>query len=253
MPTTANPAVTSSTATGNVTVSQNVTTPGASIGEPDTISSQKKYVTLYGNSPTSGVYYSWAGPNSFVSSQQNPLITATGAYALTVINPVNGCTTMANVNVVLDTITPADVAAKQELIYRADDSDTVSTNVLTVANNENVCANDCLVDLTAGSILRGMPMLLTESGSGELKMKVLAYPNPFSEFANIEFSANQDTHATIEIYSMNGSQWKIFEGDILASQSYNVMVDGTKISAGAYYYIIKTNNNVYSDKLLLLK
>lgn len=99
MPTTANPDLTSSTATGTVTVLQNITAPGAFVGVPDTITSQKKYVALSGNSATSGVYYSWEGPNNFVSNQQNPVVITTGTYKLTVINPVNGCYSSADVNV----------------------------------------------------------------------------------------------------------------------------------------------------------
>jgi uncharacterized protein YjdB len=103
MPTTASSSVASSTATGTVTVTQSITTPGASVVLPDTISSQKKFVALSGSSPTSGVYFSWAGPNGFASSQQNPVVTATGAYTLTVINPVNGCSSSATVNVLQNT------------------------------------------------------------------------------------------------------------------------------------------------------
>jgi hypothetical protein len=99
MPSTASPSVTSSTANGTVTVTQNVTTPGATAGAPDTISSQKKSVSILGSSSTLGVYYSWEGPNSFVSSQQNPLVTTTGTYTLTVINPANGCKSTASANV----------------------------------------------------------------------------------------------------------------------------------------------------------
>jgi hypothetical protein len=103
MPTTASASVTSSTATGTVTVTQNVTTPGAAVGLPDTISSQKKYVSLSGSSSTSGVIYKWAGPNSFVSSTQNPFVITTGTYTLSVTNPVNGCASTGTVNVVQNT------------------------------------------------------------------------------------------------------------------------------------------------------
>jgi hypothetical protein len=57
--------------------------------------------TLMGNSPTSGVNYSWAGPgiNPGNMSLQNPTVNMIGLYLLTVTNPANGCTSTASVTV----------------------------------------------------------------------------------------------------------------------------------------------------------
>jgi hypothetical protein len=107
MPTTASSSVTSATATGTVTLTQSATVPGATIGVPDTVTSQTKYVTLSGSSATSGVTYKWTGPNSFVSSLQNPFVTTAGTYTLTVGNPLNGCTSTATVNVIQNTLKAA--------------------------------------------------------------------------------------------------------------------------------------------------
>ncbi len=52
------------------------------------------------------VNYSWAGPNSFTSTSQNPVIpavtsAAAGTYTLTVTNPVTGCFSTSTTNVIL--------------------------------------------------------------------------------------------------------------------------------------------------------
>ncbi len=52
-------------------------------------------LTLTGNSTTAGVTYSWTGPNSFNSNDQNPTVNAGGTYTLTV-TASNGCTSSAN-------------------------------------------------------------------------------------------------------------------------------------------------------------
>src|SRR4029434_443060 len=57
-----------------------------------------------------GATYSWTGPNSFTSSQQNPTnATEAGTYFVTVT--VNGCTSAAGTTTVVVNPTPATPAA----------------------------------------------------------------------------------------------------------------------------------------------
>jgi hypothetical protein len=106
----------SSTATGSVIVTQNKTVPGASASVADTLTCAKTFATLLGSSSTSGVTYSWTGPNNFASSMQNPIVTSPGIYTLTVTNPANGCTSTASVNVVQNsTITGASATVTDSL------------------------------------------------------------------------------------------------------------------------------------------
>lgn len=77
----------SATASGNVTCSN-------------------PYVTLQGNSNTSGVSYTWKGPNGFMVTQQNPVVTAGGQYTL-VVTATNGCSAVSIVNVLEDLAIPA--------------------------------------------------------------------------------------------------------------------------------------------------
>ena len=97
--------------------------PGATICQGDTLK-------LFGSSSTSGVGYSWSGPNSFTSTDANPIITdvstaANGAYTLTVT--VGSCVAQA---VITATITP--------------------TPPLSATSNSPVCTGDTL-HLTAVS------------------------------------------------------------------------------------------------------
>ncbi len=59
-------------------------------------------VAITGNSNTPNVGYTWAGPNNFATTQQNPLVTVAGTYFLTVRNTQNGCTSMASALVIAD-------------------------------------------------------------------------------------------------------------------------------------------------------
>ena len=62
-------------------------------------------LNLTSSTTTSGVTYSWAGPNSFTSTLQNPSITgitAAGAGTYTVTVTANGCSATGTVTVVVD-------------------------------------------------------------------------------------------------------------------------------------------------------
>lgn len=65
--------------------------------------------TIFGNSITPGVTYSWTGPNSFISNDQNPIVTTAGFYTLVVTGP-NGCNASLNVEVMGDMNLP-DISA----------------------------------------------------------------------------------------------------------------------------------------------
>jgi uncharacterized repeat protein (TIGR01451 family) len=67
-------------------------------------------VQLTASSSTSGVNYSWTGPNGFTSSQQNPTVNDTGTYTLIVTNP-SGCTSSATAVVTQDVNAPNVTAA----------------------------------------------------------------------------------------------------------------------------------------------
>jgi hypothetical protein len=49
-------------------------------------------VQLKGSSSAAGATYSWAGPNGFTSTEQNPTVKVAGEYTLTVTDPETGCT-----------------------------------------------------------------------------------------------------------------------------------------------------------------
>jgi PKD repeat protein len=70
-----------------------------------TLSCATGNVQLMGSSTTPGVSYSWTGPNSFMSGDQNPFVTMSGTYTLTVTSP-DGCTTTADATVDQDADVP---------------------------------------------------------------------------------------------------------------------------------------------------
>ncbi|MEL6986741.1 MAG: T9SS type A sorting domain-containing protein, partial [Bacteroidota bacterium] len=70
-----------------------------------TINCTNPTVMISASSNTSGVSYSWTGPNGYSSSDQNPSVDVEGTYTITVSAP-NGCTSTEDVMVALDMTTP---------------------------------------------------------------------------------------------------------------------------------------------------
>jgi gliding motility-associated-like protein len=87
-------------ATANVNL--DTITPGAG-ASADTISCTSPSTTLKGttNGNVNNVTWTWAGPSSFSSNQQNPTATLPGNYSL-IVTGLNGCTSQASVGVGID-------------------------------------------------------------------------------------------------------------------------------------------------------
>lgn len=83
------------TATATQGITSNTTAPDASAGPTQSLTCTVTSVSLSGNSSTSGVTYSWAGPGGYTDGTQSPTVSAAGTYTVTVTDPSNGCTAMA--------------------------------------------------------------------------------------------------------------------------------------------------------------
>lgn len=72
----------------------------AGVAPPDAVAQggvldcQSGYAQIFGSSTNTDVYYTWTGPNGFLSYDQNPFVTVSGVYKLTVTT-YNGCTNTA--------------------------------------------------------------------------------------------------------------------------------------------------------------
>jgi len=89
----------------SVEVLQDTQAPGVS-ATGDTLTCTIPVGSINSISPTSSVVYSWTGPGNFTSNVPNPVVTLTGAYTVTVENPVNGCISSATVDVLPDESIP---------------------------------------------------------------------------------------------------------------------------------------------------
>ncbi|MCC6413082.1 MAG: gliding motility-associated C-terminal domain-containing protein [Saprospiraceae bacterium] len=87
------------------TISTDLVLPVAVAAAADTLSCQNPTVTLSGAGSSAGVpfTYEWTGGNVVSGgSTLTPVVNAAGIYILTVLNTINGCTSMASATVVAD-------------------------------------------------------------------------------------------------------------------------------------------------------
>lgn len=101
----------SCSSTHSVAVTSNTTPPTATANAVGAITCISNTVQLMGNGSPAGITYKWAGPGGFISTQQNPIVSAPGTYQLTTTNPQNGCTNTATAIAQLNTTPPGATAS----------------------------------------------------------------------------------------------------------------------------------------------
>jgi hypothetical protein len=79
------------------------------------------------------------------------------------------------------------------------------------------------------------------------------YPNPFNPVTTIKYSVPKTSHITLVIYDLLGREIKTLINEEKYSGNYTVKFDGTNLSSGVYFYVMKANNFVETKKLVLLK
>ncbi|THU40168.1 T9SS type A sorting domain-containing protein [Niastella caeni] len=160
-------------------VSSSTTAPGAAASANGSLDCNSGSITLSGSSPTSGVTYSWTGPNNFTSAAQNPVVTVAGVYNLTVTNPVNGCTSTASATVTMSNTSTGTIWLEDFTLANGVTSDagatawTTSKNpssaVISVLNNElrvTNCTTTGEVAWTSGSInISGKTNIVVSAGT----------------------------------------------------------------------------------------
>jgi large repetitive protein len=277
------------TATAWVDVKENTAPPSDVKAEVSgALNCVNAFVMLTGSCSTTGVSYFWTGPDDFMATDPETFAITAGNYKLVITDPTNGCKDSSSITVMLDTVSPvshiipptgspialtddtltAQVVSNvtylwglsssntnwwvvsgdntRKLRYHTGDLGSNATFTLMVTSNQNGCSRVSSIALAAIST-KSAPLIADT-------FQVRVYPNPFTDKAFVEFIPDLDGQVSIELYTANGSlSSTIFNGNVNKFQSYKIIVDGTTISAGSYYFTIRLNNRVNSYKLLLIK
>jgi len=84
------------------------------------------------------------------------------------------------------------------------------------------------------------------------------YPNPFSHNTEIGFSMKEAGNLEVTIYNSKGQMIKNLYKGHYAQENFRTSwdgedSDGRKVSSGIYMYVIQTDENTYSGKMILIK
>jgi len=85
------------------------------------------------------------------------------------------------------------------------------------------------------------------------------YPNPFYQNTRISFMMKEAGNVEVTIYNTKGQKVRsIFSGDITADEMKEETWDGKdssgkKVKSGVYLYVLKTDTNTYTKKMILSK
>lgn len=84
------------------------------------------------------------------------------------------------------------------------------------------------------------------------------YPNPFNPNTTISFNLMQATHANLSIYNLKGQLVKTLLNAQATAGKHSILWDGKdasgkSVSSGLYYYRLKTDSQISSRKMLLMK
>ena len=173
-------------------------------------------IDLTGSSSTTGVTYSWAGPNGFFDPERVTSVSDSGTYFLTVANPANGCRTIASITVTAD-FTECSLVAPKAITRDAATLSTPTGNT---------------------------------GGTSDLTYKI--YPNPVNTTAFVELNSRQRAHVSVEVYNGVGVREQVlFEGVVEAGASYKWTLAASRLTTGIHYCIIRRDNKVYTSKLLI--
>lgn len=107
-----------------------------------------------------------------------------------------------------------------------------------------------------GAILRYNTSLVNISNpnsslpsSIELKQN---YPNPFNPETIISFSLTKPENVSLKIYDMLGKEVKTLINGMMKPGEHKVKFDASEISAGIYFYTLKTGANFTTTKKMIL-
>ena len=84
------------------------------------------------------------------------------------------------------------------------------------------------------------------------------YPNPFNPVTTIQYDLPHQTHVSIDIYNIMGQHVKTLVNAVQSPGSYSLIWDATNdrgalAPSGMYLYVLKTNEQQLSKKMVLLR
>lgn len=79
------------------------------------------------------------------------------------------------------------------------------------------------------------------------------YPNPFNNSTLIYYSTEQDGNVELSVYDYTGRRVQTVVNQYQSSGHYDIEINGSGLSSGIYFYILRSNNQIQSRRMTILK
>jgi hypothetical protein len=79
------------------------------------------------------------------------------------------------------------------------------------------------------------------------------YPNPFNPETTINFTIAENAKVQLSVYNAKGETVESLVNDNLNRGSYNVKFNGSSLTSGIYYTVLRVNEKVMTNKMIMLK
>ncbi len=79
------------------------------------------------------------------------------------------------------------------------------------------------------------------------------YPNPFNPSTRINFAIPKAGHVSLKVYDLLGREVAVLADEELRPGNYTVELNGSRLSSGVYFYVLRAANKVKTNKMILLK
>ncbi|MFZ4622154.1 MAG: T9SS type A sorting domain-containing protein, partial [Bacteroidota bacterium] len=80
------------------------------------------------------------------------------------------------------------------------------------------------------------------------------YPNPFNPTTNFSFAVKKAEQTTLKVYNILGAEVASLFNDVAQpDQMYTVSFNGSNLSSGTYFYILRSSSRNEVKKMLLMK
>jgi hypothetical protein len=82
------------------------------------------------------------------------------------------------------------------------------------------------------------------------KFELNCYPNPFNQSTTLTYSLNNASNVVLTVYNSFGKEVSVLINSKQTEGIHNIVFDGSNLSAGVYYCVLKTDNKIITKKII---
>ena len=79
------------------------------------------------------------------------------------------------------------------------------------------------------------------------------YPNPFNEATTIQYNLTENTKVSLDIYNLSGQKVRTLVDKLQEQGLYNINFNANNLQSGIYFYRLKTQYGIKTEKMMLVK